>query len=50
MLGAVATATAAPDGHTLGVLTSGPMAIGPVLYKKINYRSAEGFRAAVACT
>ncbi len=36
-LGAVAIATAAPDGHTLGVLTSGPMTIGPALYKKIAY-------------
>ena len=35
-LGAAAIATAAPDGHTIGVLTSGPMAIGPVLYKKVN--------------
>jgi tripartite-type tricarboxylate transporter receptor subunit TctC len=36
-LGAVAIATAAPDGHTIGVLTSGPMTIGPALYKKISY-------------
>jgi tripartite-type tricarboxylate transporter receptor subunit TctC len=43
MLGAVATATAAPDGHTLGVLTSGPMAIGPVLYKKINFDPQKDF-------
>jgi tripartite-type tricarboxylate transporter receptor subunit TctC len=36
-IGAVAIATAAPDGHTIGVLTSGPMTIGPVLYKKLSY-------------
>src|SRR5262245_43734121 len=35
-LGAVAIATAPADGHTIGILTSGPMAIGPVLYKKIS--------------
>lgn len=43
MLGAVAIATAPPDGHTLGVLTSGPMAIGPVLYKKINFDPQKDF-------
>jgi tripartite-type tricarboxylate transporter receptor subunit TctC len=42
-IGAVAIATAAPDGHTLGVLTSGPMAIGPVLYKKIAYDPQKNF-------
>jgi putative tricarboxylic transport membrane protein len=42
-IGAVAIATAAPDGHTLGVLTSGPMAIGPALYKKIAYNPAKDF-------
>lgn len=42
-IGAVAIANAAPDGHTLGVLTSGPMAIGPVLYKKINYDPQKDF-------
>jgi tripartite-type tricarboxylate transporter receptor subunit TctC len=36
-LGAVAIATAAADGHTIGVLTSGPMTIGPALYKKLSY-------------
>jgi tripartite-type tricarboxylate transporter receptor subunit TctC len=36
-IGAMAIATAAPDGHTIGVLTSGPMTIGPVLYKKLSY-------------
>lgn len=42
-LGAVALAKAAPDGHTLGVLTSGPMAIGPALYKKIAYNPQKDF-------
>jgi tripartite-type tricarboxylate transporter receptor subunit TctC len=42
-LGAVAIATAAPDGHTIGVLTSGPMAIGPALYKKIAYNPQKDF-------
>jgi tripartite-type tricarboxylate transporter receptor subunit TctC len=42
-LGAAAIATAPPDGHTLGVLTSGPMAIGPALYKKINYDPQKNF-------
>ena len=42
-LGAAAVATAAPDGHTMGILTSGPMAIGPVLYKKVNYDPQKDF-------
>ncbi|MCC6890790.1 MAG: tripartite tricarboxylate transporter substrate binding protein [Hyphomicrobiales bacterium] len=42
-LGAAAIASAPPDGHTLGVLTSGPMAIGPALYKKINYDPQKDF-------
>ena len=42
-IGAVAIAKAAPDGHTLGVLTSGPMAIGPALYKKIAYDPRKDF-------
>ncbi|MPZ41439.1 MAG: tripartite tricarboxylate transporter substrate binding protein [Rhizobiales bacterium] len=42
-LGAAAIATAPPDGHTMGVLTSGPMAIGPALYKKINYDPQKDF-------
>jgi tripartite-type tricarboxylate transporter receptor subunit TctC len=37
MLGVAATASAAPDGHTLGVATSSAMSINPVLYKKIAY-------------
>ena len=37
MLGTAAIAAAAPDGHTLGISTATPMAVNPVLYKKINY-------------
>jgi tripartite-type tricarboxylate transporter receptor subunit TctC len=37
MLGVAQTASAAPDGHTLGIATSSAMAINPVLYKKISY-------------
>jgi tripartite-type tricarboxylate transporter receptor subunit TctC len=37
MLGVAQTASAAPDGHTLGIATSSAMAINPVLYKKIAY-------------
>src|SRR5262245_60968837 len=43
MLGAQAIASAAPDGHTMGVLTSGPMAIGPVVYKKIMFDPQKDF-------
>jgi tripartite-type tricarboxylate transporter receptor subunit TctC len=42
-LGTAAIATAAPDGHTLGVSTASPLAIGPVLYKKVNYDAAKDF-------
>ena len=42
-LGAQAIATAAPDGHTIGILTSGPLAIGPVLYKKVSYDPQKDF-------
>jgi tripartite-type tricarboxylate transporter receptor subunit TctC len=42
-IGAVAIANAPPDGHTVGVLTSGPMAIGPVLYKKVAYNPQKDF-------
>jgi tripartite-type tricarboxylate transporter receptor subunit TctC len=42
-LGAAAIASAPPDGHTIGVLTSGPIAIGPVLYKKIAYDPQKDF-------
>jgi tripartite-type tricarboxylate transporter receptor subunit TctC len=42
-LGTAAIAAAAPDGHTLGVSTASALAIGPVLYKKVNYDAAKGF-------
>src|SRR5262245_26563931 len=42
-LGMTALAAAPPDGHTLGIATSGPLAIGPVLYKKINYDPNKDF-------
>jgi tripartite-type tricarboxylate transporter receptor subunit TctC len=42
-LGAQAVASATPDGHTIGVLTSGPLAIGPVLYKKVAYNPQKDF-------
>jgi tripartite-type tricarboxylate transporter receptor subunit TctC len=37
MLGTAAIAAAAPDGHTLGISTVTPMAVNPVLYKKMSY-------------
>jgi tripartite-type tricarboxylate transporter receptor subunit TctC len=37
MLAASQVATAAPDGHTLVISTSAPLAIAPWLYKKVNY-------------
>jgi putative tricarboxylic transport membrane protein len=37
MLGTAAVASAAPDGHTLGISTATPIAVNPVLYKKMNY-------------
>ena len=43
MLGMAVVAAAPPDGHTLGIATSGPMAIGPALYKKINYDPTKDF-------
>jgi tripartite-type tricarboxylate transporter receptor subunit TctC len=43
MLAATQVASAAPDGHTLVVLTSGALAINPALYKKINYDHINGF-------
>jgi tripartite-type tricarboxylate transporter receptor subunit TctC len=42
-IGATMIAAAPADGHTLGVLTSGPLAIGPVLYKKTNYDAQKDF-------
>ena len=43
MLAAVQGATAAPDGHTLVVLTSSAMSINPWLYKQINYNPDQDF-------
>jgi tripartite-type tricarboxylate transporter receptor subunit TctC len=37
MLGTAAVAAAAPDGHTIGISTAAPMAVSPVLFKKVNY-------------
>jgi putative tricarboxylic transport membrane protein len=37
MLGTAAIAAAAPDGYTLGVSTATPIAVNPVLYKKMSY-------------
>jgi tripartite-type tricarboxylate transporter receptor subunit TctC len=34
---------AAPDGHTLVISTSAPMAVSPTLYKKINYNPEKDF-------
>jgi tripartite-type tricarboxylate transporter receptor subunit TctC len=42
-LGMAAVAAAPADGHTLGIATSGPLAIGPALYKKINYDPNKDF-------
>src|SRR5262249_61288713 len=41
MLAAVQIATAPPDGHTPGLLTSSALAINPALYKPINYNPAD---------
>jgi tripartite-type tricarboxylate transporter receptor subunit TctC len=43
MLAASAVATAPADGYTLLVSTSAPMAINPVLYKKLTYNPAKDF-------
>lgn len=43
MLAAQNVARAAPDGHTLVVSTSSPMAINQALYKKINYDAEKDF-------
>jgi tripartite-type tricarboxylate transporter receptor subunit TctC len=36
-------ARAAPDGYTLGIATSGPLATNPVLYKKLDYEPDKDF-------
>ena len=43
MLATQFVAAAPPDGHTLLVATSGPMAINPYLYKKIAYDPVKDF-------
>ena len=43
MLAASAVATAPADGYTLLVSTCAPMAINPVLYKKLNYNPVKDF-------
>jgi len=43
MLALTALARAQPDGYTLGVATSGPLATNPVLYKKIDYDPDKDF-------
>src|SRR5262245_29872368 len=43
MLALTALARAQPDGYTLGVATSGPLATNPVLYKKIDYDPEKDF-------
>jgi tripartite-type tricarboxylate transporter receptor subunit TctC len=43
MLGTAAVASAAPDGHTIGISTATPMAAYHVLYKKISYDPTKDF-------
>ena len=43
MLALQNVARAAPDGHTLVISTSAPMAVSPSLYKKINYDPEKDF-------
>jgi tripartite-type tricarboxylate transporter receptor subunit TctC len=43
MLALQNVARAAPDGHTLVISTSAPMAVSPTLYKKINYDPEKDF-------
>jgi tripartite-type tricarboxylate transporter receptor subunit TctC len=43
MLAASAVASAPPDGYTLVVSTSSPMAINQVLYKKLNFNPEKDF-------
>jgi tripartite-type tricarboxylate transporter receptor subunit TctC len=43
MLALQNVARAAPDGHTLVISTSAPMAVSPTLYKKVNYDPEKDF-------
>ncbi|MFL4999724.1 MAG: Bug family tripartite tricarboxylate transporter substrate binding protein [Xanthobacteraceae bacterium] len=43
MLALTSLARAQPDGYTLGIATSGPLATNPVLYKKIDYDPDKDF-------
>jgi len=43
MLAVQNVARAAPDGHTLVVSASPPMAVNPTLYKKVNYDAEKDF-------
>src|SRR5947209_7273465 len=43
MLAISSVARAAPDGYTLGIATSGPLATNPVLYKRIDYDPDKDF-------
>jgi tripartite-type tricarboxylate transporter receptor subunit TctC len=43
MLALTALARSQPDGYTLGIATSGPLATNPVLYKKIDYDPDKDF-------
>jgi tripartite-type tricarboxylate transporter receptor subunit TctC len=43
MLAAAQIATAPPDGHTVGILTSAALAINQWLYKQINYNPEQDF-------
>jgi tripartite-type tricarboxylate transporter receptor subunit TctC len=43
MLALQNVARAAPDGHTLVISTSAPMAVSPTLYKKVNYDPERDF-------
>src|SRR5262245_10969643 len=43
ILAMTTVARAAPDGYTLGIATSGPLATNPVLYKKLDYDPDKDF-------